>query len=153
MIQLFSMFSHLKYVWLKSTSVWDFTIILRSCTTTAWRPGSRPARSTMSLHTGQTAFSRCQFHQHFKLASLFLYESALRSFSLIIVWLCNFLVQKLLIKCWWNYVDEINYSWHRWVRATRCTSNWSRVKPSLTTKESPWRCPCLHLFTISLEFK
>jgi len=32
---------------------------------------------------------RCQFHQHFTYA--FLYKSALRSFSLITVWLCKFL--------------------------------------------------------------
>ncbi len=44
---------------------------------------------------------RCKFHQHF--TSAFLYESSLRSFSLITVWFCNFfgariLAQKLLVK-------------------------------------------------------
>jgi hypothetical protein len=43
------------------------------------------------------------------LLSTFSYESALRSFSLITVWLCNFFgkrlsVQKLLVKCWWNWL-------------------------------------------------
>ncbi len=39
----------------------------------------------------------------------FSYKSALTSFFLITVWLCNFfgkilLLQKLLLKCWWNWL-------------------------------------------------
>jgi len=49
------------------------------------------------------------------LGALFLYKIALRSFSLVTVWLCDFLVQKimaqkLLLKCWWN--------WHQWLFST-----------------------------------
>jgi hypothetical protein len=52
---------------------------------------------------------RCQFHKHF--TQSFLYESALRSFSLITVWLCNFLAKgycqkKLLVKSWWNWLRK-----------------------------------------------
>ncbi len=45
------------------------------------------------------------------LLAAFLYESVLHSFSLITIWLCKFfgakiLVQKLLIKCWWNWQKD-----------------------------------------------
>ena len=54
----------------------------------------------------------CQFHQHHQyLQAAFLYESVLRSFYLLSVWLCNFcerkLAQKLLL-----YVDEIDYMYN-----------------------------------------
>jgi len=39
----------------------------------------------------------------------FLYKNVVHSFSLLTVWLCNFsderiLAQKLLLKCWWNWL-------------------------------------------------
>jgi len=51
---------------------------------------------------------RCQF-QHI-LSTPFLSSSALHSFSLITIWLRNFLsarilAQKLLVKCWWNWLQ------------------------------------------------
>jgi len=41
-------------------------------------------------------------------AHIFLYKSALRSFSLVMFWLCNFLAKRYLQKkaclnCWWNW--------------------------------------------------
>ncbi len=41
-----------------------------------------------------------QFHQHFK--SIFFGQKIFCNFYLLTVWLCNFLVQKLIVKCWWN---------------------------------------------------
>jgi len=45
----------------------------------------------------QQIINRCHFHQHFFVS--FLYKSVLCSFSLVTVWLSNFLAQKLLKKC------------------------------------------------------
>ncbi len=122
MIQLFSMFSNLKYVWLKSTSVWDSTIILRICTTTVWRPGSRPARSTTSLHTGQTAFYRCQLHQYFT-CIFFIQKCFAQLFSTysLALWLFGkrILAQKLLII---PYVFWSSFFWQLWpVGCAGCT--------------------------------
>ncbi len=49
------------------------------------------------------------------LLSPFLYKNALLSFYLITVWLCNFFIerislQKLLVKCWWNWTDDMHLS-------------------------------------------
>jgi len=44
----------------------------------------------------------------------FLYKRAFRRFSLITTWLCHFLAKeyhaiKLLIKCWWNWLQESTF--------------------------------------------
>jgi len=54
--------------------------------------------SNISNHPLFWTFSRAQFHQHFIKHANFLYESALRSFSLVTFWLCNFLAQKYWLK-------------------------------------------------------
>jgi len=56
-------------------------------------------------------FFRSQFQKHF--TRKFLYESKLRSFSLVTFWLRNFLApkycKKARIKCWWNWpLDEVD---------------------------------------------
>jgi len=45
---------------------------------------------------------------------IFLYESALHSFSLITVWLFNFLAKEYrrkscFVKCWWNWLQNCKY--------------------------------------------
>jgi hypothetical protein len=49
-----------------------------------------------------------QFHQ--LITQAFFYESAFRSFSLVTVWLCNFLPQEYLRKSCSKNVDEIDYT-------------------------------------------
>jgi len=86
----------------------------------------------------------------------FFCTSVLHSFSLITVWLlkffgANILAQKLLIKCWWNWLQEdssntftmiqfrLNWWWITWSSplSTIPTRNW-RWKPS---RSSSFFCP------------
>jgi len=58
-------------------------------------------RWEMSKWSPKIGESRCQFHQHF--LREFLYKNASRSFSLITVWLCDFLVKG----CWQKLVRKM----------------------------------------------
>ncbi len=74
------------------------------------------------------------------LHDIFSYERALRSFSLITVWLSNFLAQKLaqklLVKCWWNWL---------WVYSLMITSR------QLPPVSKTLFCFPLFFFTIKLH--
>jgi len=53
------------------------------------------------LMTSQNLSLVCQFHQHF-MTSFFVQKCFAQLFS---SWLCHFLAQKMLEKCWWNWLQ------------------------------------------------
>ena len=79
-------------------------------------------------------YSKSWFHQHEPLSN----ESGLRSFSLITVWLCDFLSKKYWFKNWSKNVDEIDYrslqferDWCDAVQSWGSTLSWQKRRELL----------------------
>ncbi len=89
----------------------------------------------------------------------FLYKSVFQCFSLVTVGLCNFfgkrnLVQKLIVKCWWNWLQQFlrQYSFPKNYKAKlleeKCCTKHFRTKKLLITCWWNW----LH-FTLTFLYK
>jgi len=116
--------------WQKSTLVWKMRVLNVDEIDSRTYLRVLPSSSVVHLFEVQTTErlfgkqSRCQFHKHF--TSWFSLESAFHSFSLLTVWLCNFLsklAQKLLVKMF----VELTKGWrHRTCSFRSCSMHASR---------------------------
>ncbi len=79
---------------------------------------------------------RCQFHQYF-FTKLFCAAILWLQFGFVI-FSTRILKQKLLVKCWWNWLQVIFPCWRR---QHRCFSNETKLKAFF---RQVWRCQDFH---------